>query len=183
MYYVFRHTFQAVKRERDVGRVENRPSTFLPNMWSGKPLEFEFPLLRFSVPSDTKMADNHVTNTSFDLYSERLINLLQTHDVKLEAFPVVMVDSKSGDVLNLKYYIFHLLQSADVFDRKLSDITSGGRVKRLVVSDTFASSGTLMARDSYLSDLTVVHQNLKQVLDDADVTGCSYTPVEQFRLL
>jgi hypothetical protein len=182
MFYIFRSSWAFLKAASHAAQLENPPDEIMLSgkMWETKRLDFAFPLLKFSIHHNAKLLDNFVNGTSFNLYSDKLISILRELKIDFDAFPVELVDRKTNKVILEEYFIFHLLESFEVFDKNLSDITPTRRIKRLVVSREFEESGKLMVRDKDFRQHIVVHQHFKDTLDNSGVTGCDYISVEEF---
>jgi hypothetical protein len=133
----------------------------------------------------------------FDLYSARLIGLLGDAGVRFETFPAGMVDERTGQVVPVKYEVFHLLERYPVIDELVeewnarhgykSEADAGGGSTATTQSSIQASfsfyepgpddapgAKRLMFRLDDSPQHVVVHKDLKTALEEAGITGCRY---------
>lgn len=126
--------------------------------------------------------DRYSETHSFELYSERLVNIMNDFGVKFESFPVIMVD-KAGQVLSdLRYHVFHSLEGIlDAMDEKASDwqgdnINIG--IPRLVLD-----YGKFEHRPLFVCDkayLPLMRDDLKQEIRRQNITGFNFLALEKF---
>ena len=137
----------------------------------------------FEVTPQTYLPDILKNNTHFHIYSQRLIDLLSNIGLKFETFETVAIDRDSKEVLPLDYKVFRLLEAENAVDLERSDIRGEKfkdyRYRHLVVRENFPSSNKLMFREINFQTLTLIHETLKQELEEAQITGCSFFPLSR----
>lgn len=157
--------------------------------WLSTPLKGLVPSLTFSIHSQAPRIDNYFTGNQFNLYSERLITLLDQTGVHYETFPVTITDQETCEPIEHGYQLFHLLEIDPAIDRELSiieEVALGTRkvteIHRLVLAEEFVKQGKALTRIKEFRDLTVIREDIKNLLEAANITGCSFVPVEKFSL-
>lgn len=157
--------------------------------WASVSLKGLVPTLTFSIHSEAPRIDNYFTGNQFSLYSERLISILHQTGVQYETFPVSIIDQETREAIEHKYRLFHLLEIDPAIDTGKSIIeespfsTRGAtEILKLVLTDTFMRQGKALTRIKERRNLTVIHEDVKNLLDEAKITGCSFMPVEDFSL-
>lgn len=185
MYFVFQSEIRDWRNKTLQAELQGERSSFpeyKPHWWKAQPLIVPLPHFTFSVDAKAPFLDNYWTGTEFDLYSDKLISELYRVGIRFETFPVTVVDRRSKMTVPIEYRIFHLLESYSGIDMDRSD-TDQYEIRKLVITKQCSQEKILMFRDLNLSNLVLIHQSLKDILDEADVTGCSYIPIEAFQVI
>src|SRR5262245_17098522 len=163
--------------------------------------------LMFFVDARAPMLDNYFTGMEFDLYSSRLVQLMQDAGVQFESLPAALLDRKTRQVLPAQYEVFHLLEKCDVIDEDKSDmgdlssvieVTKLDRIKdaerirdifikglsvnRLVLKELSAKPESMLFRIERRENLVLIHDDLKTILEAAEITGCQYTRTDEFQI-
>jgi len=157
--------------------------------WDSIPVKGLLPLLTFSIHADAPLVDNYYTGNELTLYSERLISIFQQAGVCYETFPVSIVNQKTGKEVSHHYKLFHLLemeQAINVQESAIEESTLGANqvpeIRRLVLTDEFIKQGKMLVRIKEFRSLTLIRKDLKQLLEEANIIGCSFVAVEDFSL-
>lgn len=157
--------------------------------WESVSLVGLLPSLQFLIRGEAPLSDNYYTATQFDIYSERLIAILAQTGVRYETFPVSLIDERTRNSIPHTHRLFHLLEIDPAVDRQKSiiqeDLTNFSSVRdvyKLVLRDDFIKQGKAITRIKEFRHLTVVHEELKHTLEAANITGCSFQPVEEFTM-
>lgn len=155
---------------------------YKPHWWKAQPLESPLPLFTFMINEKAPKPDNYNTSTLFDLYSPRLISIFREAGIQFETFPAQIIDRKTKKPLDVTYEIFHLLEMAEGIDLEKSDydVDSPYDTRHLVMADERLYAGKLLFRDREFMDLVLMRADLKHELDQANITGCRYTLVEEY---
>jgi hypothetical protein len=139
------------------------------------------PLITFEVTT-TPLPDILFTGSIFDLYSSRVIEILSKAGVLFEFFPAHIVNQFKQTVPNAEYRIFHLLEKYPGIDLSLSNIDDESmEIRRLVIADEYLQVKKLFFRVKGLEEIVLIHQELKELFDAHGITGCSYTPLNEYR--
>ncbi len=116
--------------------------------------------------------DNYFESSGFNLYSERLVGMLDSFGVRAESFPVKLVDKDGSQLSGLKYRIYHLLEVfIDALDREASGWSdeAGGGVARLVLDwGAFEPRPLFTCRGVYVN---LMRDDVRQAIRDAGLTG------------
>lgn len=145
-----------------------------PDWWAAKPIHDAFPVLTFTYRADMALPDNVKNGTIFDLYSSRLIALIQAAGVRFETFPALIVDKKTKQVLSDTYQIFHLLERHPGLDRKKT------LVNRPVMSQQRMAAPLPLFRDQEYQYHVLIHRDLRATFAAHQITGCRFEPVLDF---
>ncbi|NJN55283.1 MAG: hypothetical protein HC804_11305 [Anaerolineae bacterium] len=185
MYFVFQSTFLSWRNHMLWAEIQGgRPHfpEYKPDWWAAQPLESPLPHFTFMMNEKAPKPDNYNTGTEFDLYSPRLIRIFREAGIPYEPFPAYIVDRKSKKPLDVEYEIFHLLEMATGIDVDKSDFDTESPydIRHLVMSDERFYQGKLLFRDQKFIQLVLMHEHLKQQLERVGITGCAYTPVEEY---
>lgn len=185
MYYVFQAAVLSWRNHTLWAEIQGgRPlfPEYEPNWWKAQPLEQPLPHLTFMINEKAPKPDNYDTGTEFDLYSPRLIAVLREIGIQFETFPAEIIDRKTKKPLEVEYAIFHLLEKAEGIDMEKSDydVDSPYDIRHLVMTDESLHQGKLLFRDRNFMQLVLMHEQLKTQLDKVGITGCSFTPVEEY---
>lgn len=138
--------------------------------------------LTFQVDPGFPHPDNYFQNAGFTLYSERLVDLMQTFDVKAEVLPVVMVDKHGAVLSSLNYFVFHVLEGVlNAMNEEASEWT-GDRdagVPRLVLDESRFEQRPLF----YCNHLYVplMRDDVKREIERRKITGFAFLAPEHFR--
>ena len=185
MYYVFRSIFLSWRNHTLWAEIQGgRPNfpEYKSDWWEAEPLIEPLPYFTFMINEKAPKPDAYETGTEFDLYSPRLINVFQQAGIKFETFSARIIDRKSKTPLAVEYEIFHLLEKGVGIDVEKSDfdVDSPYDIRHLVMTEESMLANRLMFRDQKFKQLVLMHEQLKQQLDEIGITGCQCTPVEDF---
>jgi hypothetical protein len=183
MYYVFETDLQywrggLIRAIPKVGYLD-----FKPHWWSKSPLLQPIPNLTFEVNSNAPLVDNLFVGVHFSIFSEKLVNILKTNFIKFELFPCILQDKKSKKEVSVSYQACHLLEVYPGVDTEQSVIDQENyTVTKLVLSEATYSTQRLFFRLEESMDLVVIHETMKAELEREKITGCRYTPIEEFQI-
>lgn len=185
MYYVFESAVLSWRNHTLWAEIEGgRPlfPEYKPDWWQAQPLEQPLPFFTFMINEKAPKPDNYFTGTVFDLYTPRLIEVFREAGIRFETFPAEIIDRKTKKQVEVEYNIFHLLEIAEGIDVEKSDYDNDSPydIRHLVMKDESLHQGKLMFRDQKFQQLVLMHEQLKARLDQAGITGCSYTTVDEF---
>lgn len=126
--------------------------------------------------------DNYFESNGFTLHSKRLVDLMQSFDVKAEVFPVKMVDRDGNAQPGLEYFVFHSFEGVlEAMDEELSEWTGDGDVgiPRLVLDETkFQHRPIFLCNHIYIP---LMRHDLKQEIQRQGITGFAFLAPEQYR--
>ena len=179
MYFVFREVVKSWHNQiiRAIAQAEF-PDT-QPHWWAVKPINPKLSTNVFAINSKAPIVDVYFTGSIFHPYSKKVLNLLRSVGIQFETFPAIMIDRKTQQPLPLEYEVFHLLEMYPAFDMTLTE-EGTGYIRNLTLTEECLNSKKLMFRVEEAADLVLMHQDLKDLLDANNITGCLYTPVDQF---
>ncbi len=177
--YMFIKADQCVWRNRILqAEIQGEVPDTAPHWWDGVPLTIPPPHLTFAVSAKGPMLDNYFTGTEFDLYSERLIRLLQEAGVQGETFPATLVDRKTKEPLPVRYEVFHLLEVYPALDVWFAT-TGLPLLERIQFNaDKLSQHERPFFRAQESNNFVLIHETLKQQFDAAGITGCLYKNIE-----
>jgi hypothetical protein len=173
-YYAMRPTILVQRNQEVFAQLEQRPPQNPEPFWySAQPISTPLPELVFTVAANWSLPDNLNSATEFDLYSRRLLDLLAEAGVVFETFPARLVERRARRTLGTDYAIFHLLEIDFVTpDEELAFQRAGERWRPALDRPMF--------RHRKHRELVLVREDLKKRLDAAGVTGCWYSPIQDF---
>jgi hypothetical protein len=181
MYFVFETTLQGSRKDIVLAKIQEHPPKTQPHWWDCVMLTAPLPLITFEVTT-TPLPDILFTGSIFDLYSSRVIEILSKAGVLFEFFPAHIVNQFKQTVPNAEYRIFHLLEKYPGIDLSLSNIDDESmEIRRLVIADEYLQVKKLFFRVKGLEEIVLIHQELKELFDAHGITGCSYTPLNEYR--
>jgi hypothetical protein len=157
--------------------------TIMPHWWLAEPLTMPLPPIRFAVNADAPLIDNYWTNSLSPLYSARLIRLFHEAGVRYETFPVQLVDERTEAPLAAEYALFHLLERVPAVNEERTLARRQGIFYYLELNDAARANPRPLFRLSPYIEHVLIHETMRRKLAAAGVTGCDYTPVEQFKFL
>lgn len=135
----------------------------------------------FRVNKDWSHPDNYAGAYGFDLYSERLIGLMNELGVKNEKFPAKMVDNKGNKIKDLTYFVFHSLEGIqDAMDEGKSKWTGDYKVgiPTLVLDyDKFVHRPIFVIDKLYC---TLMRDDLKKEIEKREITGFEFLSPEKY---
>jgi hypothetical protein len=138
--------------------------------------------LTFQVNSKHPHPDNYFQGAGFELYSKRLVELMQAFNVKSEIFPATLVDSKGIVQSDLEYYVFHPLEGIiDAMDAEQSGWTGDRKsgVSQLVLDEArFEHRPIFLCKYIHLN---LMRDDVKQEIQQQGITGFSFLAPERFR--
>jgi len=135
----------------------------------------------FQINPEHPHPDNYFQNAGFTLYSERLVQLMRSFDVKAEIFPVIMVDEQENPRHDLKYSVFHSLEGVqDAMDEEksewLGDLDIG--VPRLVLDcRKFEHRPLFLCNHAFVP---LMRDDLRQEIRREGITGFEFLQPERY---
>lgn len=139
-------------------------------------------VLTYQVNPKQSHPDNYYDSAGFSLFSKRLVELMQTFEVKAEVFPVRMVDNTGTVLSELNYFIFHSLEGVLP---AMNDIESGWTgdyrigIPRLVLDESkFAHRPIFKCNHIYVP---LMRDDLKQAIQNHGITGFDFLALEKYR--
>ena len=125
--------------------------------------------------------DNYAESHAFDLYSARLVELMQSFGVKFEAFPVTMVDPKGNVLPELRYFVFHSLEGRiDAMDHEQSEWPGDIRIgiPRLALDYSKFEHRPLFTC-AYV-EVPLMRDDLKQEINRLNISGFGFLAPEKY---
>ena len=152
-------------------------------VWSGDEPLSEAPYLTFTVSGDGPFPDNYWFSSVLHLFSDRLVNILRQFNIKFECFSVKLVDRESGHDIASKYFAFRLLATRQCIDYDHSIIEEGlvPEIWKLALIPECQESAEPMFRLERFQYFMIVNSDLKAALEDGNITGFEFTPVDEFQ--
>lgn len=137
--------------------------------------------LSFMANTEYPHYDNYMEGTGYTLYSERLVQLLNSYGVKAEVFPVQMVDQDGRELPGFRYQIFHLLEGVQpAMDELKSQWTDDRRIgiPRLVLDlQAFEHRPIFYLNHLYLP---LMRDDVKQAIQREKMTGFDFLKPEHY---
>lgn len=180
MYFVFEATMRSWRNRLVQAEIMGPLPSYEPHWWLSQPLIFPLPPMTFGVVPKGPMPDNFWTGSIFDLYSVHLTDALNKVGVHFETFPAAIVDRKTGMDLPVQYEVFHLLEQHPALDKEQSDIGRHG-IGKLVLSAASMCHNRPLFRVAEQFNIVLIRDDLRVALDTIGITGCTYTPVEEYQ--
>ena len=138
--------------------------------------------IQFEVDPHAPKPDLYNTQIPFYIMSRRFVSLLASAGVNFETFDAVASDKTMKTVLPWDYEVFRLLEAYPAIDLERSDIRGemfkDYRYRRLVIKDEYVASDKLMFFDTTLTAHLIVKEPLKEMIEEAGITGCTFVPLE-----
>jgi hypothetical protein len=193
MYYVFTAAITEWNKKTLQAEIEEYSGLHLQYQrlwWYGEPLELPTPNFIFTIEENAPKLDNYWTGNLFNLYSDKLVAIFRSINVRFETFEATIIGRNSGKKLPLAYKVFRLLEIEDAIDEERSSYQQFAyknidieEIERLVLNDGFLSTNKPFTRVLRHEHLTIIHHDIKQLLDSQRITGCMYTPIEKYSTL
>ena len=141
------------------------------------------PCYTFQIDSRPReFVDHYASDVGFDLYSARLIELMEAFGVKFEHFPAKLVDEKGRPLSEPRYYIFHSLEDVlDAMDKEKSEWPDNWRdgVPRLVLDyDRFEHRPLFVCKDVATR---LMRNDLKETVKAQNITGFWFRRLEDYK--
>lgn len=152
---------------------------FHEKWWTPQPID-NFPHgVQFAIESQAPRLDHYNTGSIYHLYSQPLLRVIREAGVAFESFPVSVVDKITGQSLPDKYELFHLLEEYPALDLDKTQFSQLG-IEEIVLAKEFLESDWQLTRISQYPAIVLIHASLKDKFDELGMTGCKYTPVEEY---
>lgn len=136
----------------------------------------------FQVDPKHRHPDNYQDSVGFQIYSDRLVKLMQDFGVKAEVFPIKTVDTTGLPLPDLKYYIFHSLEGVlSAMDEERSQWTGDRNIgiPRLILDlDKFPRRPIFLCNHIYLP---LMHEDVKHAIQKEKITGFEFLRPENYR--
>ena len=177
----FFQSLLAVKGKRTIqAKITTKPPITNPHWWEGKPIS-TMPVMKFVLGSGLPSFDNLFTGTIFDIYSSRSIKMLQDYDINFETFDVNVISGTQQTKVENEYKIFHLLENHPGLDLNVSDIDAR-EIRKLVLTKECQQLRRPLFRLSERISLVLIHSDLKNVLEENNISGCQYISINDFQV-
>ena|GEM_PF-3121747 len=138
--------------------------------------------LTFQINPQHPHPDNYFQNAGFALYSERLVELMQSFGVRAEVFPVTMANDQGNVQTHLKYFVFHSIEGVlDAMDEEQSEWMGDCDVgiPRLVLDcSKFEHRPVFLCNHIYVP---LMRDDLKQAIQCQRITGFGFLKPERYR--
>ncbi len=125
--------------------------------------------------------DNYGDNTGFTLYSQRLVRVMRSFEVKAEYFPATLVDVQGHPQTHLDYSVFHSLEGVQpAMDEAQSGWTGDYRVgiSRLVLDySKFEHRPLFICNHIYVP---LIRDDVKQAIQQQGISGFDFCRLERY---
>lgn len=155
--------------------------------WYGGSIPQPLQLIQFVIPEKAPLLDNFWTGTLFNLYSSSLISIFRSKGINFDTFPASISRKKTGPVVNKAYELFRLLETKDGVDEqrtKYQEINfKSGTVKmieHLYLTKSFTENNVPMTRLFNHTHLTIVNSEIKSAIENSELTGCLFIPIDEY---
>jgi hypothetical protein len=156
------------------------PQHIRMDWWYGQPLEHSDEFV-FSIDEGAPELDNYLTDDIVDLYSEKLISILEASGSSFDVFPASIFSKRERKILNKPYKVFRLREISDCLDMSKSEFELfliGEHHKEIlrkpVFTQEFLQSGKLLTRIRGFEKYVVIHADLKKIIETNGITGCDF---------
>ena len=159
-----------------------------PQWWGDIPMpEGKIPEIKYdlSVKNVNNLPDVLWTGNNTEVYSARMLAILDSFDIRYEVFKTIFTDSRTSEKLDIPYVSFRLLEVEDAIDYDQSVIGEkviGGFaipvIKRLVIKKGICKH---FFRLKDFENLQIISDPLKKELDANKITGLGYTREDNFQ--
>lgn len=137
--------------------------------------------LTYQINPKHTIPDYYFESAGFTLFSERLIALMFSYDVKAEIFPVTLVDNQGAVQTHLSYYIFHILEGVlEAMDELRSEWTGDrdiGIPRLLLDYSRFEHRPMFLCNNIYVP---LIRDDLKRAIQNQKLTGFRFLKPEQY---
>lgn len=137
--------------------------------------------LTYEVNPNHRAFDNYVETNGFNLYSEKLVNLLKEFQVNCLTLPVKMVDPEKKELKEMKYYLFQFLdEPVEAMDEQKSHWTGEDDrgVDRLVLKKEFDKKPLLLIDKLFVH---LMRDDLKQEINKRGITGFGFLHPSKYK--
>ena len=125
--------------------------------------------------------DNYFESAGFTLFSKRLVDLVQSFEVKAEVLPVAVVDKEGRAQSDLEYFVFHSLEGVlEAMDEEKSGWTGDHDtgIPRLVLDyASFEHRPIFLCNHIYVP---LMRNDLKQAIEREQITGFGFLKAERY---
>jgi hypothetical protein len=146
-------------------------------IWQSQRLK-EAPKLEFKINQTTSLPDLILAGPIW-IISNRLLVILKNYGVVFESFPVTLF---GDDAVITNYYLFHLLQVRSIIDLQNSKIQKQeirlpdsvihvDEIEGITLLEMERNAELSMIRDSFLTNLVFLREDLINLLEQEQVTG------------
>jgi hypothetical protein len=144
-------------------------------------LSDDLPVFRFEVKQHGPQPDNYWTGAGVDLFSERLIRLLDQSAVQYQSFITEIQERSTTRRVLDSYKVFRPLEVFPLINLHQSIISDdGARIKKLVLDQEIQQEGPIMFLDSNFRELLFVRDDLKLKIEQQTITGCRFRTIDEY---
>ncbi len=187
MYFVFRAELKSWHNKTLLARSEPLLRDCEPHWWLAEPLTKKPQRFKFLIDGSGPKFDNYNCGSGIDMYSQRMLDILEQHGVNSESIPSDVFDLKSRVQLDLNYSAFHLLEKHESIDLKNSELVFDTEdaefiieIKKLELKQEILDMQRPLLRIAEFYCFVLIHQSLKSSLETSGITGCQFIPVNEF---
>ncbi len=148
-----------------------------------KSLQRQMPVFKFEVRGDVPHPDNYWTGTQLDLYSGRLLALLESFGgFRFETFPAEIYERKSARRVLEDYRVFRLLETYPVISLEASIVLKEDnrtRIEKLVIDEKAADCAPPLCADESFKQYVFINDALKNALEKQGISGCQIKSLEE----
>jgi hypothetical protein len=155
--------------------------------WSG--VSYRIPTLTFAIRHEAPLLDIYRWIGGIDIYSEKFVSVLENFQVKMETFPVHVIDILTEQKVSCAYKVFHLLSSLSALDISKTEFAhyhspTGSKEiiipRRMVLSEEILLTQPPMFRIAEHRSIVVIHQALKEAIENEGITGGWFSPISEY---
>ncbi|MBM7846246.1 hypothetical protein [Herpetosiphon giganteus] len=183
MYTIFDTDMVKYRRKTLTAECLNLPPLDIHKAWQyADPLvPLAYPeVLEFVVHSVPNMPDSYWNASGFLLIHQRLAAILNAFDTPHEAYPVVLRDKRTKDVLpqSEDYVVYRILETASIIDPQCAK--GADRDTPYQLNPALPSDLPPVFRDTIFRSLIFVHDHVRAAIEAQAMTGCRFFTVDEF---
>ena len=146
-----------------------------------EPYSFDLKVV-YKVRKNWLQPDNYAESYGFNLYSKRLVDLINEFGVKNETFPAKMVDEDGTGLKGLNYFVFHSLEGVqNAMDEQKSGWTGDWHVgiPTLILDyNQFEHRPIILVDKIYVP---LMRDDLKKEIERREITGFGFLSPERYK--
>ena len=144
------------------------------------PIEPPRPSFRFEVRKKVAHPDNYWNGASRELYSERLLAIMQDTGVRYETFDAEICERNSDVRVLEDYRVFRLIETFPLVDPEQTVEEGNIIIRKMALRSEFAVEPPPIFLDENYRYLTFVNSDLRKLIEERNITGCSFRTIDQY---
>lgn len=144
------------------------------------PIEPPLPSFRFEIRKKVVHPDNYFTGASLELYSGKLLAIMQGMGVRYETFDADIYE-RGSDVRVLEdYLVFRLMETFSLVDPDQTVEEGNIIVRKMALRSALEKEPPPIFLDENYRHLTFVNSDLRKLIEEQNITGCSFKTIDQY---